>query len=264
MKARDILRLVVASLGLASLASQAASSLPDQQRHRRLQAAPITLYPEADLAGSSLPGIFNAQARPDDAIVVSHVDALKQSARLSTLGIERGDIWVYVPREMDLTQAGRRNLEGARGILYVPSPGRGQALSAAEARRVSESAAILGCRMIVGLEPDLTRNLHNVAEISRDASILTIYDPQRMRRGGAEYRKYVERLVREARAVNPAIRIEVCIATGGDAAATRAAAGVLWTCADLVDRIGIYCNDSAESRASLGRLYAVLRGAPAA
>lgn len=264
MKPRDLIRLAVATLGLASLASQAAPSLPDQARYLRLQAAPITLYPEAELAQSSLPGIFNAQARADDAIVVSYVDALKVPARLSSLGIERGDIWVYIPREMDLTQNGRRNLEGAKGILYVPSPGRGQALSTAEARRIAESAAILGCRMIVGLEPDQTKNLRNIAEISRDAAVLTIYDHKRLQRGAAEYRKYVERLASEARAVNPAIKIEVCIATGGNADATKAAAGVLWACADLVDRIGIYCNNTAESRASLGKLYEVLRGAPPA
>jgi hypothetical protein len=85
-----------------------------------------------------------------------------------------------------------------------------------------------------------------------------------LRRGAAEYRGYVERLVREARAVNPGIQIEICIATGSDAAATKTAAGVLWACADLVDRIGIYCRDTAESRASLDLLYQVLRGSPPA
>jgi len=264
MKTCGSLRLVVACLGLASLAAAAAPSSSDQARYLRLHNAPITLYPEVQLAGSGLPGIFNAQARADDAIVVSYIDALKIPARLSSLGITRGEIWVYVPAELDLTQAGRRNLEGAKGILYSPAPARGKDLSAATGRRISESAATLGCRMIVGLEPAWTRSLDNVAVISLDAAVLTIYDNQRLQGGGAEYRRYVERLVREARAVNPAIQIEVCVATGHDAAATKAVAGVLWTCADLVDRIGIYCNDTAESRASLEQLYQVLRGSPPA
>jgi hypothetical protein len=254
--------LLVATFSLASLTSPAAPPSTDQPRRLRLLDTPITLYPETNLAGSGLAGFFNAQARPHDAIVVSYVDALKVPARLSSLGIERGEIWVYVPADLDLTQAGRRNLEGAKGIVFVPASRIDNTRFNATARRISESAATLGCRMIAGLEQSQTRSLSNIADVARHASVLTIYDGQRLRSGGEEYRRYVERLAHEARAVNPSIQIDVCISTGGDAAATKALAGVLWNCADLADRIGIYCNDSAESRASLAVLYQVLRGAP--
>jgi hypothetical protein len=255
---------MMATFSLARLVSPAAPSAADQQRYLRLHDAPITLYPTDSVAGSGVAGFFNDQARPQDAIVVSHLDALKESARLSALGLGRGEIWVHVPREPDLTQAGRRQLEGAKGIVYVPAARRADRLSAAGARRIAESAATLGCRMIAGFEPEQARDLNHIADLARHASILTIYDSLRLQRGGAEYRAYVERLVREARAANPSIQIEVCIATGRDAAATQALAGVLWTCADLADRIGIYCNDTAESRASLALLLQVLRGAPPA
>jgi hypothetical protein len=260
MKPLHAIRLLVATAGLAGLSLQAALDAGDQERYLRLHNAPITLYPETQLSESSLTAFCNARARPADAIVVSFIDAFKGPARLAALGIQRGEIWIYVPADLDLTQNGRKHIEGAKGIVYVPGSRRPRILSA-EARRIAESAAILGCRMIAGLERKEAKSLANVGDVARHASILTIYDNQRLSRGAAEYRKYIERLVKEARAANPTILIEVCISTGRDAAASKALAGVLWTCADLVDRIGIYCNDSAESRASLELYYKVLRGA---
>jgi hypothetical protein len=259
MQPRALLTLLSVASGLV-LTLSAAPTPADSDRYQRLQSAPITLYPESVLTESPVPAFFNLRARPDDAIVVSSVDALKGSARIAQLGVQKGEVWIYVPRELDLTQGTRRNTEGAKGIVYVPAGDRHTTLSEAATRRISESAATLGCRMVVGLEPDLARSLRNIDDIARHASILTIYDNQRLSRGAQAYRDYVERLVKEARAVNPSIKIELCISTGRDATTTKALAGVLWTCADLVDRIGIYCNDSAESQASLTQLYQVLRG----
>ncbi len=260
MKLRTLLpRLLV--LSAVSVAAHAAAMSPaDAQRYQRLHEAPITLYPESELTASPVPAFFNARARADDAIVVSYIDALKVSARISQLGIKNGEVWLYVPRELDLTQGGRRNTEGAKGIVYVPGDSRHSTLSRAATERIADDAAALGCRMVVGLEPELARSLVNVSDLARHASVLTIYDNQRLRRGGAVYREYVERLVKEARSANPSIKIELCISTGRDDATTKAVAGVLWTCADLVDRIGIYCNDTPESQASLTQLYQVLRG----
>lgn len=262
MKFRDaILPLVVAA---GALTASAVMSPADQQRYEQLQAKPITLYPEIVPAQSDLPRYFSARARADDAIVISHGDALKVSARIAQLGVEHGEVWVHVPRDLDLTQNGRKNLEGAKGIVYVPAGRLSARRLSTEARQLAEKAGLLGCRLIVGLEPEQARTLNHIAEIAPHASILTIYDNQRMRRGAAEYRAHVERLVHEARAVNAGIQVEICISTGADAAATKALAGVLWTCADLADRIGIYCDDTPASRASLDLLYQVLRGPPSA
>lgn len=236
-----------------------AIELSDAERLARLSRAPITLYPETSLKESPIVGFFNRHARPDDAIVSSYVDALKTSAKIKDLGITRGEIWIYVPADLDLTQNGRQHVEGAHGILFVPSDGRRDRTSlATEGRRLAERAQTLGFRFIAGLEPKLARSLANVADLAKHASVLTIYDAQRLRKP-AGYRAFVERLVKEARAANPAITIEVAIVTGANDEASKALAGVLWNCADLVDRIGIYCEDTPESQASLSLYYKVLR-----
>src|SRR5262245_39428790 len=88
----------------------------EARRYERLQTVPITLYPEVDLKESHYPAFVNERARPGDAIVISQVDALKTSFRISQLGIDRGDIWVYVSGDHDLAQTGRSRIEGAKGI----------------------------------------------------------------------------------------------------------------------------------------------------
>lgn len=238
-----------------------ATELTDAERYARLQGAPITLYPETALRESSVVAFFNQHARAEDALVYSYVDALKGGARVGDLGVAKGEVWIYVPGDLDLTQAGRNNVTGARGLVFIPPetarPQRGSL--EITARNVAERAQILGLRMIAGLEPRLTRSLANVSDVARHASIFTLYDPAKLRRP-REFRAYAERIIKEARAANPAIKIELAISTGADEAASKALTGILWNCSDLFDRIGIYCNDSAESRSSLALYFKVLRG----
>lgn len=189
----------------------------------------------------------------------SYVDSLKTSARIPDLEVRRGEVWIYVPGDLDLTQTRHQHVVGAQGIVFVPSdahPRKGPL--AVEARQLSEKASQLNFRMVAGLEPKNARFLANVRDIAKHASVLTIYDGQKLRKP-ANYRTYVERLVKEAKAANPPIKIEIASSTGANDAASKALAGVWWNCADLVDRIGIYCDDSSASRASLALYYKTLR-----
>jgi hypothetical protein len=253
------LRHISVIVASALLTQMAAGELSDAERFHRLNRAPITLYPETALPNSPVVAFFNQHARSDDAIVCSYVDALKTSARIKDIGVTRGEVWIYVPRDLDLTQNGRPHVEGAQGLVYVPDDTlRTKGSLSTQARQVAERAATLGFRMAAGLEPGLARSLANVADVAKHASILTIYDSQKLR-NPAGYRAYVQRLVKEARAANPTILIEVAISTGADEKASKALAGTLWNCADLIDRIGIYCNDTAASQASLALYFEVLR-----
>ncbi|MBL9206973.1 MAG: hypothetical protein JNN01_17920 [Opitutaceae bacterium] len=256
------LLFVGCALALSALAVQAEAPLNEMQRLARLRSLPITLYPEVSLPDSTYPAFMNRHARPDDAVVLSHLDAFKGSARISQLGITRGQVWVHVTGDRDLTQKGRRNIEGASAILYVPSSPTSQGSSDLvfiEVGGVARSAEILQCPLVVGLEPGDARTYIKVRDVAARGSTLTIYDNQKLRGGPQAYRKYVERLVKEARAANPSIRIEVAVSTGANETATRTILDTLAVCADLADRIGIYCDDTPESQRSLSTLYAQLR-----
>lgn len=247
---------------LTALSAQETSTPPDLPRLARLRALPITLYPEVSLPRSTYPAFMNQHARPEDAIVLSYFDAFKSGARISKLGIQRGQVWIHVASDRDLTQGGLKYIEGASAILYVPAahPLKGSKDTLMiDVGGLARSTATLKCPLIVGLEPGDARNFAKVREVAAHAAVLTIYDNQKQKGGPEAYRRYVERLVAEAKAVNPKILIEVAVSTGTSDAATTAASSLLYVCADLADRIGIYCDDTPESLTSLSRLYDMLR-----
>lgn len=228
----------------------------------RLGSAPITIYFEAPLENSSMVDFINRNARATDAIVVSYTDALKGSSRVENLGIQRGEIWMYIPDDVDLVHNARRNVAGLDGIVFVPDGAlldRSRGSLSRRARHVAETARTLNLRMIAGLEPVSFRKRINVDDMAKHASIFTIYDLTRLRRGQLEYRQFVTKIVNDARAANPGIDIEIAISTGANDQATMALLGVLVACADLADRIGIYVDESPESRASLELMYRLLR-----
>lgn len=243
--------------------AQETSGWYDARIAERLRSTPITLYVEADLKNSPLVPLINARARAEDAVVVSYVDALKESSRVDRLGVERGEVWLYVPGDLDLVHNARRNVDGLDGIVFVPDAAqleRNRGSLSRQARRVAETARVLNVRMIAGLEPRSLRTRVNVDDLAKHASIFTIYDVQRLRRGQLEYRRTVAKIAADARSSNPDIDIEIAISTGADEQATRALVAVMFACADLADRIGIYVDDSPESRASLELMYDLFRG----
>ncbi|HRE82845.1 MAG TPA: hypothetical protein PLN52_17500 [Opitutaceae bacterium] len=240
---------------------------------KSLQNVPITLYPEVNLYDSGYPAFVNSHARSGDAVVLSSTDAFKGESRTSRLGIVRGEVWLHVPTDMNFDQANERHLEDVSGVVFIPfdeaKPLRlhgglpafnsSRALSI-EARRVTRSAQAKKYKLIVGLEPKAARSLGNVADITREAEVLTIYDPKKLRQGAVAYREYAQRLIRAARDVNPGIQVELAISTGADERATQNLVNVLQSTADLFDRIGIYCDETPESRASVALIYHLLRG----
>jgi hypothetical protein len=247
--------LVLVLSGSWLLAAPGAAELEGQRR--RLGDLPITLYPDFVVQDSSLPAFVNSHARPQDAVVISWRDALKGSFRVPQLGITRGQVWVYVPHDMDLAQQGWRNLQGISGIVFVPEAGL---VTAATVNGLVETASALKCTLIVGVESRRAIPLFNVPTLSRPAQVLTIYDNARLRDGAGSYRRYVDRMTAEARGVNPGIQIEVAVATARGAQATKAVYETLVACSEVADRVGIFCNSTTESDESLRLLFCMLRG----
>lgn len=246
-------------LSLVSLLS--AETLTDAQRLAKLQAMPIAVYPEFDVKGSALVTLLNQRARAGDAIVVSYTDAMKGSFRVEQLGLQRADVWIYVSGEVDFNQAYRKNFAGAKGVVFVP-PARGlggMKMLHATTARMREDANIHGMRFIAGLEEADWRLNANAAEIARHAEVVTIYLPKRIRSGGAEFRQALQRAVGEVRAANPNVEIELAVPTGATSAATQLLSGLAFANADLVDRLGIYCEDTPQSFASLDLMLSVFR-----
>jgi hypothetical protein len=256
-------------LGLAcflagiGLSAEEKSSWDPARIAQRLGTTPITLYVEADLKNSPLVEFINSHARAADAVVVSYTDALKESARIGKLGVTRGEVWIYIPDDVDLVHNARKSIEGIDGIVFIPDPlviEQSRGSLSRKARRVAESAKTLEVRMIAGLESASLRKRANIDDLARHASVFTFYDVRALRRGQLEYRAHVERVAADARKANPDIDIEVAVSTGANDTATRAIVEVLLACADVADRIGIYADESPESRASLELMYRLLRG----
>ncbi len=254
------LLLLVCSLLLPVIGHSQAPALDDQAKIRKLSQTPFTLYPNAVVTDSNYPALFNRHARAGDALVVSYQDALKVSAQISDLGIQRGEVWIYVPHSLDLTQRGRRNVEGAHGIVFIPTlTNRNVPTLATQALRLSEATTILGMKLIAGMEPNTPFRPREIADLAKCAEIFTLYEPRKLSRDLAQFHRHFERVVREARGANPAIKIELAISTGQNEEATRQLAGVLWHYADQIDRIGLYSDESRESVESLELLLKVLR-----
>lgn len=224
----------------------------------RVATMPITLYPEFDVVGTDLPRFLNRQARPGDALVISWREALRGSFTVAQVGLTKAAVWIYVPRDMDLSESGRRHVQGAGGIVYVPeAPGD---VGAPAVHAVAQTAEALGCRLIVGLDHQQRGRILNLDALCRPAEILMIYENTLLRAGATAYRAYVARIVQAAREYRPDLKVEVAVATTRDSKSTTAVFDVLLACSDLADRIGVFCDDSAESNASLAQLFELLRG----
>lgn len=249
------------SLIAGLVASLGGAELSDAQRMAKLQAMPVAVYPEFDVHDSPLVTLFNRCAREGDAVVVSYTDALKGDFRTANLGLQRGEVWIYVPGEVDLKHGHHKNFAGAKAVVFVPATrGRGgMTMLGSGMRRMREDANGEGMRLVAGLEEADWRSNANAAEVARHAEVVTIYLPSRIRSGGKKYRQTLERVVREIRAANPAVQIELAIPTGATPAATQMLAGLAFANADLVDRLGIFCEDTPQSLASLERMLNVFR-----
>ncbi len=217
---------------------------------------PITLYPDFAVEGSRLVAFINQHARERDAVVLSHTDVLKSTYRITKLGIQRGAVWLYVPRDLALFHGHASNLEGITGIAFIPDR-RAERRQTAE--RLADDAHAHNATFVVGLEPRQAMRFSEVEDLARSGDVFLIYKADIMRTGGEAYRSYVTRLARTARETKPGIALEVGIATAEDDAQTRRNAATLHDCADVTDRIAIFCGDTDASYASLETLYALLR-----
>lgn len=224
----------------------------------KLHTAPITVYPNFDARDAAVVTIFNGFARADDALVVSYRDAFKGSFRVADVGVTRGQVWVYVPRAASLGQTYRKNVEGARGVVFVPDNAKKTDLRYLTGQ-LADEAKTLGVPLIVGLDDRDTATLDNVAEIARQGNVLTICASSRLHGTAAAYRTHVERVVRTAREVNPAIKVELAIVATMEKADRAPMLALVAGAADLADRIAIYCDASAESLESLKALVTTLR-----
>jgi hypothetical protein len=202
--------------------------------------------------------IFNGFAREDDALVVSYVDAFKGSFRVANLGVTRGQVWIYVSAAANLGQTYRKNIEGARGIVYVPGKGMG-ANRRYVAGQLAEEARALGLPLIVGLNERDTWSLANVAEITRSGDVITICASRELRGPHPAFRTHVEKIIRVARDTNPAIKIELALIAMRSKAERAPMLKHAVDNIDLADRIAIYCDQDAESLESLKALLAGLR-----
>ena len=165
--------------------------------------------------------------RRKSAVVVSYRDAFKTNFRIAHLGVKRGGVWIYVNKDTSFLHEHWKNTQGASGIVFIPDRSPGLRLPA---QRMADDARAAGCVFAVGIPPARAYRLTDVADLCPPAQIFTLYDNDRLRLGADHYRKFVDRLVVEARAVNPKITIEVGVATAHDEASTRAVARTLWAC----------------------------------
>lgn len=224
----------------------------------KLHTAPITIYPNFDARDTAVVTIFNGFARADDALVVSYRDAFKGAFRVADVGVTRGQVWVYVPRAASLGQTYRKNVDGARGVVFVPDEAKRTNLRYV-AEQLADEAKTLGVPLIVGLDDRDTATLDNVAEIARNADVITICASSRLHGTAAGYRTHVARVVRTVREVNPAIKVELAIIATMDKSDRAPMLALVAGTADLADRIAIYCDPNAESLESLKALLAALR-----
>lgn len=249
--------ILILFLCLVSLAS--AVEMPLDARREKLRGLPVTLYPNFYVADSSFLAEINKVTRPGDAVVVSHLDALKGSFRVSKVGLKNADVWVHIVEGVEIGQ-NERNFAGAKGIVYVPQRYRERV--GYETGLLHGETQGLGIPLIVGLEPNDTRTLDNVAQIAKHGDVITVYAWRELTAGRAAFRTYLERIVRTAKEANPGIKVEVAVAVTRTTAATLAMYAVLIDSADLADRVAIYCNDSPEAAQSLAQLMHALRTGP--
>jgi hypothetical protein len=241
---------------LTALAFGAPAPLPVSAE--RLRATPLTIYPNFDVRGTAIVTIFNGFAREDDALVVSHLDAFKGGFRVAHVGVTRGQVWIHVPWAASLGQTFRQNVEGARGLVYVPSRATRTNLRLV-AGQLADEAKALRVPLIVGLDDRDTWTLANVEEIARSGDVLTICASRELRGTAQSFRARVVRIIQVAREANPSIKVELGLiaprAKEQRAPMLNLAAGSI----DLADRLALYCDQDAESLESLKALLAGLR-----
>jgi len=229
-----------------------------ESRVEKLRSIPITVYPTFDVQGTGVVARFNAFATEQDALVVSYTDAFKGAFRVNQLGVARGQVWVYVAGDASLAQRYRKNVEGARGVVYVPTDARKTNLRRA-AEQVADEAKALGMPLIVGLDDRDTGSLANVADIARSGDVITICASSRLKGGVESYRTHVGKVIRAAREANPRIKIELAFVAGSDVGAGTKLVELATASIDLADRVAVYCDNTPESLANLGELVAALR-----
>lgn len=219
---------------------------------------PVTIYPNFAVCDTSLVAIFNGFAREDDALVVSQVEAFKSNFRVANLGVTRGQLWIAVSAAAHLGQTYRKNIEGARGLVYVPAQG-GRAAPRYAAGLLAEEAKSLRLPLIVGLDERDTWLLANVTEIAGNGDVITICASRELRGPTPEFRHYLARVIRVARETNPTIKVELALIARREKAERaqmlKHAVGNI----DLADRLAIYCDRDEESLESLKALLVGLR-----
>lgn len=250
-------------VGVLALAAglPALTAMEDMARMAKLARMPVTIYPDHDVRGTALLAWVNEKARADDALVVSHLDALKVSARIADLQVTTAEVWVHVPGEVSIRDTHRRNFEGAKGVVFVPPAiGRGDfRMVRSVSSRLREDAHAAGMRFTMGMEEGDLRLRANATEMAREADIVTIYLPRKFQAGGKEFRAYFERIVQDARGANPQVQVELALTTANSLEATRYIASLAFANADLIDRLGFFCENTPESLDSLRTLMTVLR-----
>ncbi|MCX6953192.1 MAG: hypothetical protein NTV51_13650 [Verrucomicrobia bacterium] len=249
--------ILVAGFTFLALTVTALGAAPGT-RAEKLRSTPLTVYPTFDARGTGLVARFNAFATAEDALVVSYTDAFKGAFRVSQVGVTRGQVWVHVPGEASLGQRYRKNVEGARGVVYVPTDARKTDVRRA-AEQVAEEAQALGVPLIVGLDDRDTGSLTNVADIARSGDVITICASSRLKGSVESYRAHVGKVIRAAREANPRIKVELAFVAGSDAGAGPKLIELATASVDLADRIAVYCDNTPESLANLGELVAALR-----
>ncbi|PTX95664.1 hypothetical protein DB354_09630 [Opitutus sp. ER46] len=225
-------------------------------RREKLRNLPVTVYPDFYVGESPFVKQLNDLTRPGDAVVVSHLDALKGSFRVADVGLKQADVWVHVANDTLISER-QRNLAGAKAVVFVP--GRYHDGVRREAQMMREDTQHLGIPLVVGLEYPDTRVLAHVGEIARYGDVITVYARSELSSGRVAFREYVERVVRAAKEANPNIKVEVAVAAARTREATLAVYGALLDSADLADRVAIYCNDTPEAATSLAELMHALR-----
>jgi hypothetical protein len=240
--------LLFTALAVTSLAETMAPS----GAAARLASLPLTIYPRFDVSAGDFAAVFNRVARPDDVLVVSFADARKLSFRVAKVGVTQGQVWVYVDRDVSLGQTYRDNIAGARGLVYVPSRPSGVSSLRYTTEQVADQAKALNLSLAVGLDDRDTRTLSNVADLARSGEVFTLCASSRLHDS-------VAKTIAAAREANPRIKIELAFIAPMDAAYCDHQLGLAEATADLADRLAIYCETSAESRANLDRMLARLR-----
>lgn len=249
----------ILSFALACLATVAhAETLSPEARTAKLRATPVTVYPRFDARGSALVTRFNTSARADDALVVSHVDALKSAFRVADLGLKRGQVWVYVAGAPSLGQTYREQVEGIGGVVYVPDDARKTDLRYT-ASMVAQEAQSLRVPLIVGLDDRDMASLGNVDDIARNGDVLLICASSRLKGAAAAYRSHLERVIAAAREANPRIKIELGFVADRDPATARKLIELALATIDLGDRVAVFCENTPESLANLDALLAAMR-----